>query len=153
MLKLFNSLSSKVEEFKPINPSSPRSAGQVGMYSCGPTVYDFPHIGNLRSFILSDIVRRVIEANGNEVKLIENITNIDDKIIKKAKEKNLSIDELTKEYTEYFFKDIYKLNIIAPTISPKATEHVSNMIKFISQLIEKGFAYVEKDGSVYFDIS
>lgn len=147
MLKLFNTLSKKVEEFKPLQ------SDVVGMYTCGPTVYDYPHIGNLRTFIFSDLLHRTLEANGYEVNFVQNITDIDDKIIKNAKEKNLSIEEFTKDYTQYFFNDILKLNIEPANNYPKATEHVGKMIKYIEKLIEKGIAYTEKDGSVYFDIS
>lgn len=147
MLRLFNTLSRKIEEFKPLNPP------QVTMYTCGPTVYDFQHIGNFRTMIFSDTLLRTLIANGYDVKSVRNITDIDDKIIKNAKEKNLSIDEFTKEYTQAFFDDLEKLNILPVDVSPKATEHIEGMIKYIEELIKKGLAYVEKDGSVYFDIS
>ncbi len=147
MLRLFNSLSRKVEDFVPLNPP------KVGMYTCGPTVYDYLHIGNLRTFIFSDILYRVLKLNGYEVKLVENITDIEDKIIKRAAEKNMTVDELTAEYTKIFFEDEDKLNILPADINPKATEHIHKMINFIEKLIAKGFAYVEKDNSVYFDIS
>lgn len=147
MLKLFNTLSRKIEEFKPISPP------KVGMYTCGPTVYDYMHIGNLRTFILADILYRVLKANEYEVKHVQNITDIDDKIIVRAKERNISIKELADEFTKYFLEDIKNLNIISPNVQPKATEHVEKMVKFIEELIKKGLAYTEKDGSVYFDIS
>lgn len=147
MLKIFNTLSRKIEEFKPINPP------QVDMYTCGPTVYDFMHIGNLRTFVFSDLLRRVLQMNGYEVTAVQNITDIDDKIIKRAKEKGISIKDLADEYTKYFLEDIYKLNIIPANVLPKATEHIGGMIKYTEKLIENGLAYVEKDGSVYFDIS
>lgn len=146
-MKLYNTLSRRVEEFSPLTPP------KVGMYTCGPTVYDYMHIGNLRTFIFSDILRRVLEANEYEVMSVQNITDIDDKIIKRAKEKGITIDELSKEYTKYFLEDIYRLNILPVNVAPKATEHVGKMIKYIEALLEKGLAYVEKDGSVYFDIS
>lgn len=147
MLTLYNTLTRKIEEFKPLVP------GKIGMYTCGPTVYEFQHIGNFRTMILSDILRRVLTVNGYEVKFVRNITDIDDKIIKGAKEKNESIDEFSKEFTDKFFEDINSLNILAASVSPKATEHVGKMIKYIKVLIEKGLAYAEEDGSVYFDIS
>ncbi len=146
-MKLYNTLTRKVEEFKPLNPP------HVGVYVCGPTVYDYMHIGNLRTFINFDILRRVLIYGGYEVQFIQNITDIDDKIIKKAKEKEISLDELTKDYTNFFFEDLNKLNILQANVNPKATEHVGKMIKYIEVLIEKGLAYVEDDGSVYFDIS
>src|ERR1035437_6535491 len=104
MLKLYNTLTKKVEDFKPANP--PR----VTLYTCGPTVYNFMHIGNLRTFVFSDILLRVLKYNGFNVEAAENITDIDDKIIKKAKEENKNIADITKEYTKYFLEDIGKLN-------------------------------------------
>lgn len=146
-MKIYNTLTKKIEEFEPINPP------KVGMYTCGPTVYDHMHIGNLRTFIFSDVLRRTLEANRYEVKSVQNITDIEDKIIKRAAEKEMTTQELTNEYTKYFLEDINKLNIKSQSIQPKATEHVGQMIKYIEELINKGLAYVEEDGSVYFDIS
>lgn len=147
MLKLFNTLTRKIEGFKPLNPP------QVSMYTCGPTVYDFAHIGNLRTYLFEDILQRVLEANNFEVKRVMNITDIDDKIIKKAQEKNLEIGEITNQYEQAFLEDLQKLNIEPADIYPKATEHIEKMIKYIEVLIDKGLAYVEKDNSVYFAIS
>ncbi|MDO8429257.1 MAG: cysteine--tRNA ligase [Candidatus Daviesbacteria bacterium] len=146
-LRLFNTLSRKIEEFKPLNPP------KVGIYACGPTVYDFIHLGNLRSFIFYDLLRRTLTANNFEVQFVENITDIEDKIIKRALEKDITPEELTKEYTKYFNQDTNQLNILTPNVQPKATEHIGKMIKYIEKLLEKGLAYQEKDGSVYFDIS
>ncbi|MEX2007407.1 MAG: cysteine--tRNA ligase [Candidatus Levyibacteriota bacterium] len=146
-MKLYNSLSRSVEEFEPIDP--PR----VGMYTCGPTVYDFMHIGNLRTFVLSDLLLRTLKLNDYEVKAVQNITDIDDKIIDRAQEKNQTIKEVADEFTKYFLEDAVKLNIsIEDIVSPKATDYISQMIEYVEELIKKGFAY-EKDGSVYFDIS
>jgi len=147
MLKLYNSLTKKVEEFKPLEDK------KVGMYTCGPTPYNYQHIGNFRTMIFSDIVLRTLLFQGYQVKSVRNITDVEDKIIKKAKEENQSIEEVTTKYTNIFFDDLNKLNILSVDVSPKATEHIGKMIKYIEELIEKGFAYVEKDGSVYFDIS
>lgn len=147
MIKLYNSLSRTIENFVPLNPP------HVGMYSCGPTVYDHMHIGNLRTFLFSDILRRVLTINGYQVSYVQNITDIDDKIIKRAAEKELSTKALADEYTQYFLEDLSRLNIKFPNVQPKATEHIGKMIKYIEELISKNFAYVEKDGSVYFDIS
>ncbi len=147
MLRLFNTLSRKVEEFKSINPP------QVGMYGCGPTVYDHIHIGNGRSFIMYDILRRTLQIDGFEVTFIQNITDIEDKIIKRSKEMNLTPQELTEKYTKIFFEDTEKLNILPANNYPKATEHINEMIKYIEELIKKGLAYKEPDGSVYFDVS
>ncbi|MBI2196885.1 cysteine--tRNA ligase [Candidatus Daviesbacteria bacterium] len=147
MLKLYNFLSRKLEDFNPINPPN------VGLYTCGPTTYDFVHIGNLRTFIFEDVLQRVLEANGYKVKRGMNITDIDDKIIKGAKEKNLPIDEFSAPFERAFFQDLEKLNIKSADVYPKATEHIGHMIRFIEELIKKDLAYAEKDGSVYFDIS
>lgn len=147
MLRLFNTLTRKTEEFIPLNPP------KVGMYTCGPTVHDYTHIGNLRTFLLADSLYRILKANGFEVKHVQNITDIDDKIIDRARERDISIKELADEYTKLFLEDVSKLNIISPDVQPKATEHVGKMIKYIEELLKKGLAYVEKDGSVYFDIS
>ena len=153
--QIYNTLNRQVEEFTPINPPS------VGMYTCGPTVYDYMHIGNLRTFVLSDVLKRVIEYNGYKVSAVENITDIDDKIIKRATEKNISIEKLAKEFTGYFFEDMKRLNISLEK-TPRATEYIPKMVEFVKSLIDKGYAYVEKDGSVldhkvansvYFDIS
>jgi len=147
MLRLYNYLTRKIEEFTPLNPPN------VGFYSCGPTTYDFAHIGNLRTFIFEDILQRVLEANGYQVKRVMNITDIDDKIIKGAREKGLGIREFSKPFEQAFFEDLKKLNIKSANVYPKATEHIGHMIKYIEELIKKGLAYVGKDGSVYFDIS
>lgn len=147
MLKLYNFLSRKIEEFQPIDPP------KVGLYTCGPTTYDFAHIGNLRTFVFEDILQRVLEEDGYGVKKVMNITDIDDKIIKGAKEKGEEISEFSKPYEKAFFKDLDKLNIKSANVYPKATEHIGHMIKHIEELIKKGLAYVEKEGSVYFDIS
>lgn len=146
-LKLYNTLNRRVEEFKPLN--RPR----VSMYVCGPTVYDYMHIGNLRTFVVFDVLHRVLLSDGFEVKFVQNITDIDDKIIKKSQAKNEPIAALVEEYTKYFFEDLKKLNILPANTYPKATEHIKEMVKFIEELLKKGLAYVEDDGSVYFDIS
>src|SRR3990167_3315958 len=104
-MRIYNTLARSVEELKPIHE------GQVYMYTCGPTVYDYMHIGNLRTFLLSDLLGRVLKFNGLSVKSVQNITDIDDKIIKRAKEKEISISELSAEYEKFFLEDIKKLNI------------------------------------------
>ncbi len=147
MLRIFNTLTKSIEDFVPINPPN------VSMYTCGPTVYGLQHIGNFRTMLLSDLLYRTLIIDGYAVKSIRNITDIDDKIIKNAAGKNLPIDQFTKEYTQTFFDDLEKLNILPVDISCKATEHINEMIKYIETLTKKGVAYVEKDGSVYFDIS
>ncbi len=147
MLKIYNTLLHQVEEFRPQNDS------KVLMYTCGPTVYDHMHIGNLRTFVFSDILVRSLKLNGFSVESVENITDIDDKIIKRAKEQEKSLNQISEEFTKYFLEDVQKLNILVPTHQPKATEYISQMADYIKTLIDKGFAYREQDGSVYFDIS
>lgn len=146
-MKLYNSLTKKTENFTPIDPP------KVGMYTCGPTVYDFTHIGNFRTYIFEDILQRVLEGNDFEVKKVMNITDIEDKIIKAAKEKNVEISEFTAPFEKAFFEDLAVLNIKSASVYPKATQHIGEMIRFIEELIKKGLAYEEKDGSVYFNIS
>ncbi len=146
-MKLYNTLTRKVEEFEPINPPN------VGMYTCGPTVYDFMHIGNLRTFILSDLLLRTLKFNGYKVNAVQNITDIDDKIIKRAQEQNTTIETVANEFTEIFIQDVRALNIdLKKGKQPRATAYVELMVKYIAILIDKGFAY-EKEGSVYFDIT
>lgn len=146
-MKIYNSLSRSLEEFKPINPPD------VGMYTCGPTVYDYQHIGNFRTMVFSDVLRRALVFSGYQVTSVMNITDIDDKTIKGAAEAKVPLEEFTSKYTQIFFDDLKKLNIKPADVVTKATDYVGEMIKYIEELIKKGSAYVEKDGSVYFDIS
>lgn len=144
MLKLYNYLSRKIEDFKPIG-------AKVGLYTCGPTVYDSVHIGNWRTFVFEDVLKRVLNFNGFKVKHIMNITDIDDKIIKKSQAEKKPINELTKEYEDTFLQDLSRLNIVKAHEYTRATEHIGEMIDLIKRLVERGIAY-EKDGSVYFSI-
>lgn len=144
-LKLYNTLTNTIEPFKEINE------GKVGLYMCGPTVYDSAHIGNFRSNTFQDIVRRYLIYSGYDVKHVMNITDIDDKIIKKALDQNVSIQEITKEHTESFFNDLDNLNIMKADVYPKATEHIEEMKDMVSTLLKKEFAY-KKGDSVYFNI-
>jgi len=146
MLQLYNTLTRKKEEFKPIKK------GQAGMYSCGPTVYNFAHIGNFRNYVFVDLFKRYLEYKGYKVKHVMNITDIDDKTIRDSAKENLSLKEFTEKYTKAFFDDIGALNIEKADIYPKATEHIKEMINFVKVLVKKGFAY-EKLNSVYYDIS
>ncbi|MDD5710506.1 MAG: cysteine--tRNA ligase [Candidatus Colwellbacteria bacterium] len=147
MLKIYNTLTRKKEVFRPVN------SGSVGLYTCGPTVYDIAHIGNLRTYIFEDLLRRTLEFLGYRVRHVMNITDVEDKIIKKAKANKQTIQEITKPYTKEFLRDIRELNIESAHYYPTATSHVREMVKFIVGLKEKSFAYEGKDGSVYFDIS
>ena len=142
---LTNNLTNKKEQFVPKNKN------KIGMYVCGPTVYDDPHIGNARPLVIFDILYKVLKNNYSEVTYVRNITDIDDKIIKSSQEKNISAKELTEKVTRNFFKDCDFLNCENPTHQPKATEHIDLMIEMINKLIKKGFAYENKD-HVYFEV-
>jgi len=122
------------------------------MYVCGPTVYDYIHIGNARAFIVADVVRRYLEHKGFKVKLVSNITDIDDKMIKRAKETRLSVQELGETYSDAYFEDIAKLNIKKPDVNPRATQHIPEIVKAVEVLVRKRCAY-QADGDVYFDVS
>ena len=142
-MKIYNSLTRKKEEFIPITP------GEVKMYVCGPTVYNYFHIGNGRTFIIFDTIRRYFEYRGYKVDYVQNFTDIDDKMIKKALEDGTTVKDVGDKYINEYYKDADGLNIKRATVNPRATEYVEDMIKFISGLIEKGYAY-EVEGDVYF---
>ncbi len=146
MLKLFNTLTKKEEFFKPIKE------GHVGLYSCGPTVYNYPHIGNYRAFIFADILKRYLKYLGYDVMHVMNITDIDDKTIRDSIAKGESLLDFTEYYTVEFNKELKKLNIIPATKQPKATEHIQEMVSMTQKLVDEGFAYKGDDGSTYFDI-
>ena len=135
----------RLEEFREIEK------GAVGLYTCGPTVYDYPHIGNYRSYMFEDLVKRFFIYCGYRVRHVMNITDIDDKTIRKANELGVPLAEVTQKYIDAFHGDLRTLNILAADVYPRATEHIQEMLNLIAVLLEKGFAY-EKDGSVYFSI-
>ena len=143
IMKLYNTLSKKKEEFVPLEE------GKVRMYVCGPTVYNFIHIGNARPMIVFDTVRRYFEYKGYDVNYVSNFTDVDDKIIKKALEEGVSSDEVSKRYIAECKKDMEGMNVKPATTHPLATEEIGGMIKMIGTLIEKGYAY-EKNGTIYF---
>ncbi|MBI2024058.1 cysteine--tRNA ligase [Candidatus Giovannonibacteria bacterium] len=145
-LKLYNTLTRKKEIFKSIKRN------HVGFYTCGPTVYDFAHIGNLRTFIFEDLLKRTLKLSGYKVKHVMNITDVDDKTIKGSKASGKSLADFTKHYANEFFKDLDKLNILPASKYPAATKHIPEMIKIINILLKKGFAYKSADG-IYFNIS
>ena len=145
-VRIYNTLSRRKEDLVPVKQ------GKVGMYSCGPTVYDYFHIGNARAFVVPDVIRRYLQYRGYEVTLVQNITDIDDKIIRRAAERGVTTDDVVSQYAEAFIDDRNALGIRAPDIQPRATEHVAGMIEMISHLIEKGLAY-ERNGDVYYDVS
>lgn len=146
MLKFYNTLSNKKEEFKELKK------GEVRMYTCGPTVYNFAHIGNFRAYMFEDLLRRYLKYNGYKVIQVMNITDVEDKTIRGAKEKGISLKEFTEEYTKYFFEDLDKLKIERAEYYPKATEHIKEMVEIVKKLQKKEMTY-DADGSIYFKIS
>lgn len=145
-LSFFDTMTRKMEEFKPIDPLN------VKMYTCGPTVYDYPHIGNYRAYAFEDILRRYLKYKGYAVTQVMNITDVDDKIIKKTIKDSVGANEITEKYTRAFFEDLKTLNIEPAEYYPKATEHINEMIEIIQILLDKGYAYKASDNSIYFSI-
>jgi cysteinyl-tRNA synthetase len=146
ILKLYNTLGRKKQEFKPIKK------GQVGMYSCGPTVYNYAHIGNLRNYVFNDLLKRTLLYNGLKVKQVMNMTDVDDKTIRGAKNENISLKELTRKYEQIFLRDLEELNILKPEVICRATEHIHDMVELIKILMNKKYAYKAEDG-IYFSVS
>jgi len=146
MLKLFNTLTRKKEPFKPIKRD------HVGMYTCGPTVYNYAHIGNFRTNILYDIIKRALTYNGLRVNHVMNITDVDDKTIKGSIKENLGLKEFTKKYETFFLKELESLNIVEPNHLTRATEYIPEMVEMIKKLIRRGYAYKASDG-IYFAIN
>ena len=142
-MKVYNTLTRKKEELVPITP------GEIKMYACGPTVYNYIHIGNARPLCIFDILRRYLEYRGYNVKFVQNFTDIDDKIIRRANEEHVDFSEISERYIKEFWTDADGLNVRHATINPKATENIDAIIQIISTLIEKGYAY-EAQGDVYF---
>jgi cysteinyl-tRNA synthetase len=147
-LKLFNTLSRSVQDFAPLDPASKK----VGIYCCGPTVYDFAHIGNWRTFVFADLVRRYLEFKNFQVTHVMNITDIEDKIIRRVREAKTTLPEFTGKFEAAFFEDLKTLNCLSPHQTPRATEHIPEIISLIEKLIARGIAYKAADGSVYFSI-
>jgi cysteinyl-tRNA synthetase len=146
MIQFFNTLSGEKEPFAPLVP------GEVKLYTCGPTVYDFSHIGNLRAYVFEDLLKRFLQFRGFRVAHVMNITDVDDKTIRGANAQSVSLNEYTKPYIEAFFKDLHVLNISPADHYPRATEHIPEMVRIIKALLEKGIAY-RTDGSIYFSIA
>ena len=143
----FNTLTRRNDEFVPLTP------GTVKMYTCGPTVYDFAHIGNFRTYTFEDLLRRFLRYRGFEVIQVMNITDIDDKIIRASRQEGIPFRDFTQRYAEAFFNDIERLNIQKAEYYPRATDHVPEMITIIKGLVDKGIAYQGEDGSYYFSIA
>ena len=146
-LKFYNTLSRSLEEFRPLVP------GKVLVYGCGPTIYDYPHIGNFRTFIAFDLLHRFLEWSGFEVRFVNNLTDVDDKTIRGALAEGITIREYTEPFGEAFLEDARALGIRPADLYPRATDYVEAMVEFVSRLEEKGLAYQADDGSVYFSIS
>ena len=142
-MKIYNTLTRKKEEFVPIEE------GKVRMYVCGPTVYNYFHIGNARPFVVFDTMRKYLEYRGYKVKFVQNFTDVDDKIIKRAKEEGISAQEVSEKYIAEYFKDAAALNVKKATVHPQVTKTMDDIIKFVQDLIDLGFAY-ESDGDVYY---
>ena len=146
-IELFNTLSGKIEEFHPLEDNL------VRMYACGPTVYDYGHIGNFRTFVVVDTLRRFLKQSGFQLKHVMNITDVDDKIIRNATRDGVTVQEYTKKYRQAFLEDADALNIEHPEMLVNATDHIQEMAHFIAVLVDKGYAYRTDDGSYYFRIA
>ncbi len=146
-MQIYNSMTRKKEPFQPIHE------GKVGIYACGPTVYNYFHIGNARPFITFDVLRRQLEREGYEVTFVQNFTDIDDKMIRRANEEGITVKELADRFINEYFTDAKALGIRPATVHPKATEHIPEIINLISKLIENGHAYAAPSGDVYYRVS
>ena len=146
-MQIYNSLTRKKEEFKPIHE------GKVGIYACGPTVYNYFHIGNARPFITFDVLRRQLEREGYEVTFVQNFTDIDDKMIRRANEEGITVKELADRFIAEYYVDAGALGIRPATVHPKATEHIQEIIQLITRLIDNGHAYATPSGDVYYRVS
>ncbi|HZK24446.1 MAG TPA: cysteine--tRNA ligase [Oscillospiraceae bacterium] len=142
-MRVFNTVTRKKEDFVPVN------GNKVGIYACGPTVYDYFHIGNARIFIVFDVIRRYLQWRGYDVTFVQNFTDIDDKMIKRAAELGITVEELADRYIQAYFEDVQALGVRPADVHPRATEHIQEMIVLIEDLIAKGMAY-NVDGNVYF---
>ncbi|NIO22744.1 MAG: cysteine--tRNA ligase [Candidatus Aenigmarchaeota archaeon] len=147
VLKFHNTLTRKKDEFKPLKRDF------VRIYSCGPTVYDYPHVGNLRAFVFYDLLRRYLKYRGFKVKQVMNITDVDDKTIRNSRKEGLTLKNFTQKYVDIFFDELKEMNVEKFEIYPKATEHIREMVDLVKVLLKKGFAYKGRDGSIYYKIS
>ena len=146
-MQIYNSLTRKKEEFKPIHE------GKAGIYACGPTVYNYFHIGNARPFITFDVLRRQLEREGYQVTFVQNFTDIDDKMIRRANEEGITVRELAERFIAEYYVDAKALGIRPATVHPKATEHIAEIIQLITRLIDNGHAYATPSGDVYYRVS
>ena len=145
-MQIFNTLTRKKEEF------IPQKEGEYRIYVCGPTVYNFIHIGNARPLIIFDTLRRYLEYRGNKVRYVSNITDIDDKLINRAKEEGTTMKAVAERFEAEYLKDAAGLNCEKPTVQPRATEHIDEILSIVKDLIDSGHAYVAKNGDVYFRV-
>ncbi|MBU1694574.1 MAG: cysteine--tRNA ligase [Verrucomicrobia bacterium] len=145
-LRFYNTLTRKVDPFEPLEP------GHVRLYTCGPTVYNAAHIGNFRAYVFEDLLRRYLKFKGFRVTQVMNLTDVDDKTIKGAREAGLSLNDFTRQFKDMFFEDVKTLNVEPAEHYPAATDHIPEMIGLLEQLMKKGFAYRSEDGSIYFSI-
>jgi len=146
-LKVHNTLTRRLEPFEPLEP------GRVRMYACGPTVYDFAHVGNFRYFVFTDLVHRYLEWSGLDVHLVMNLTDVDDRTIKRAAELGTSVADHTEPFAQAFLADARSLGIRPADSYPRATRYVGEMVGFIERLLASGHAYRAEDGAVYFSIA
>jgi len=146
MLKLYNTLARKKEEFEPLKK------GKVSLYTCGPTVYNVIHIGNLKSFLAEDVLKRYLLYKGFKVKHVRNLTDVDDKTIRDSQKEGISLKEFTGRYTKAFLEDEKSVRMLPADIYPKATEHIKEMAALVKKLLDKGYAYRGEDGSIYFKV-
>ncbi len=147
MIQFYNTLGKKKEDFEPMEDK------KVKLYTCGPTVYDFAHIGNFRAYVFGDLLKRYLKFRGYDVLHVMNLTDVDDKTIKRSQEEGVSLQQYTEEYTKAFFEDLKTLKIEKADIFPKATEHIKEMVELVKKLMQKGHAYKGEDGSIYYKIS
>ncbi|MEM5814472.1 MAG: cysteine--tRNA ligase [Candidatus Aenigmatarchaeota archaeon] len=147
MLKLYNTMTRSMETFRPLHGNAAR------IYNCGPTVYNYPHIGNYRAYVAADILRRYLKYSGYDVTQVTNITDVDDKTIRDSQKAGIPLNQFTERYTKIFFDELKMLNIEKAEHYPRATEHISEMVALIKKLLDKGYAYKGEDGSVYFSIA
>src|SRR5437016_3760927 len=145
-LVVHNTRSRSKEPFEPITP------GRVGIYVCGPTVYDEPHLGHARAAVAFDVIRRTLEFLGNHVTYVQNITDVDDKILNRAAEEGVSPLEIADRYTRMYEDEMRRIGVRAPSITPKATAHIQDMIELIRKVLDAGYAYALEDGDVYFAV-
>ncbi len=146
-IQFFNTLTRKMEAFESIKP------GIAEIYTCGPTIHDFAHIGNFRTYVFEDLLRRYLKYRGYQVKQVMNLTDVEDKIIRKSEALGINFLEFTKKYADAFFEDLNRLNIEPAEVYPRATDSVDKMVEMIRDLLARGIAYRSEDGSIYYDIT